>query len=239
MLPISDLNPTRRTPFVNYLLILLNVVVFLSQLGLSERQLEQLYLTQAVVPVQVMRHLLSQETFLDIVRSMFFHGGWAHLLGNMLYLWIFGDNVEDRMGAIFYLIFYFVCGFVAAFVQVFITPDSGVPLVGASGAIAGVLGSYLILYPNVRVRGIIFLGVFARIAEIPAIYVLGFWFIVQLFDSVASLGVNTMSGGVAVFAHVGGFVAGVVLTLIFTLLTPQPPADQRSNLLYQRYNRPY
>jgi rhomboid family protein len=239
MLPISDLNPTRRTPFVNYSLILLNVVVFLSQLGLSERQLQQIFLTQAVVPAQVMQHLFSQETFLDIVRSMFFHGGWAHLLGNMLYLWIFGDNVEDRMGTILYLIFYFVCGFVAAFTQVFIAPDSPIPLVGASGAIAGVLGSYLVLFPNVRVRGIIFLGVFARIAEIRAVYVLGFWFIMQLFDSVASLGVDTLSGGVAFFAHVGGFLAGIVVTLIFMLFMPQPPRDERRDMLYQRYNRPY
>jgi membrane associated rhomboid family serine protease len=237
MLPISDLNPTRRFPIVNYALIAINFVVFVGQLGMSEQQLTNLFLTQAVVPAQVSGHLFAQETLLDIIRSMFFHGGWAHILGNMLYLWIFGDNVEDRMGSIMYLIFYLLCGFAAAYAQVFISPNSPIPLVGASGAIAGVLGSYLVLYPGVKVRGIIFLGVFSRIAEISAIWVLGFWFVMQLFDGVASLGPDTQSGGVAFFAHVGGFVVGIILTFLFTLLKPQPPGEQRSNMLYQRYGR--
>src|SRR5262249_14601273 len=131
------------------------------------------------------------------------------------------------------------CGFVAAYAQVFIAPDSTIPLVGASGAIAGVLGSYLILYPNVRVRGIIFLGIFSQISEIRAIWVLGFWFMVQLFDGVASLGPDTLTGGVAFFAHVGGFLGGILLTFIFMALVPQPSAHDRSNMLYQRYPRSY
>ncbi len=235
MLPISDLNPDRRLPIVNYGLIAANFIVFFLQLGMSQSQLDNLFLTQAVVPANVLAHPFAVETALDIVRSMFFHSGWAHILGNMLYLWIFGDNVEDRFGHIVYLLFYFICGFVAAFTQVLITPTSTIPLVGASGAIAGVLGSYLVLYPNVRVRGLIYLGVIARVADIPAILVLGFWFVEQLFDGVASLGVDTISGGVAVFAHVGGFIAGIILTFIFTTLIPQPPADQRTDLMYRRY----
>ncbi|MBN8619543.1 MAG: rhomboid family intramembrane serine protease, partial [Anaerolineae bacterium] len=197
MLPLQDINPTRRVPYITYGLIAINVIVFLTQLGLSERQLAEVYVTQSVVPVLVARDPFSIETILDFIRSMFFHGGWAHLLGNMLYLWIFGDNVEDVMGKPLYILFYLVCGFVAAFAQVVIDPTSQIPLVGASGAIAGVLGSYLILFPGVRVRGLILLGYFSRLTEIPALYVLGFWFVLQLFNGVMSLGVVTDGGGVA------------------------------------------
>jgi membrane associated rhomboid family serine protease len=155
----------------------------------------------------------------------------------MLYLWLFGDNVEDRFGGIFYLILYFICGYLAAIAQVIIDPISQIPLVGASGAIAGVLGGYLILYPSIRVRGIIPLGYIARFTEWPAWGVLGLWFVLQLFNGIASLGVETASGGVAFFAHIGGFVAGVLLTILFMRLMPQPPAEQRNQLLYDRSRR--
>lgn len=239
MLPLQDINPTRRVPYITYGLIAINVIVFLTQLGLSERQLAEVYVTQSVVPVLVARDPFSIETILDFIRSMFFHGGWAHLLGNMLYLWIFGDNVEDVMGKPLYILFYLVCGFVAAFAQVVIDPTSQIPLVGASGAIAGVLGSYLILFPGVRVRGLILLGYFSRLTEIPALYVLGFWFVLQLFNGVMSLGVVTDGGGVAFFAHIGGFVAGIVLTWLFTRIKPQPPVEERRNQVYQQLGRPY
>ncbi|MBL8119419.1 MAG: rhomboid family intramembrane serine protease [Anaerolineae bacterium] len=239
MLPLQDINPTRRVPYITYGLIAINVIVFLTQLGLSERQLAEVYVTQSVVPVLVARDPFSIETILDFIRSMFFHGGWAHLLGNMLYLWIFGDNVEDVMGKPLYILFYLVCGFVAAFAQVVIDPTSQIPLVGASGAIAGVLGSYLILFPGVRVRGLILLGYFSRLTEIPALYVLGFWFVLQLFNGVMSLGVVTDGGGVAFFAHIGGFVAGIVLTWLFTRIKPQPPVEERRNQVYQQRGRPY
>lgn len=239
MLPLQDINPTRRVPYITYGLIAINVIVFLTQLGLSERQLAEVYVTQSVVPVLVARDSFSIETILDFIRSMFFHGGWAHLLGNMLYLWIFGDNVEDVMGKPLYILFYLVCGFVAAFAQVVIDPTSQIPLVGASGAIAGVLGSYLILFPGVRVRGLILLGYFSRLTEIPALYVLGFWFVLQLFNGVMSLGVVTDGGGVAFFAHIGGFVAGIVLTWLFTRIKPQPPVEERRNQVYQQRGRPY
>lgn len=239
MLPIQDVNPTRRFPVVNYALIAINIIVFLTQLGLSDQQLTQVYLTQSVVPALVSRAPIAPETLLDFIRSMFFHGGWAHLLGNMLYLYIFGDNIEDRMGSPLYLAFYLVCGFAAGYAQVLIDPASQIPLVGASGAIAGVLGGYLVLFPSVKVRALILLGYFSRLTEIPALYVLGFWFVLQLFNGFMSLGPDTSGGGVAFFAHVGGFVAGAGLMFIFKTLYPQPPADDLRDMLYQRRGRPY
>ncbi len=237
MLPISDLNPTRRVPYVNYAFIAINFVVFFLQLGMSPEALQSAFLDQSIVPRLASQNPLSVETILDFIRSMFFHGGWAHILGNMLYLWIFGDNVEDRFGKIGYVAFYLACGFIAGITQVVIDPNSPIPLVGASGAIAGVLGAYLVLFPGVRVRGLIFLGYFSRLTEIPALYVLGFWFVTQLFSGVASLGVNTATGGVAFFAHIGGFVAGLVLAWLLMRMVPQPPVDERREWVYENYNR--
>lgn len=237
MLPLRDLNPTRRTPYLTYLLIGVNVLVFLWQQTLSQEELFRLFVDYAVVPARISADPFSLTAVLDVVRSMFLHGGWAHLLGNMLYLYLFGDNVEDRMGEILYLGMYFVSGFVAVAAQVLIDPQSQIPMVGASGAIAGVLGSYLIMYPGVRVMGIIPLGFFAYFVEWPAWIVLGMWFVVQLFSGVASLGVETATGGVAFFAHIGGFVAGIVITVIFLAMMPQPPAEQRRQLLYDRAQR--
>jgi membrane associated rhomboid family serine protease len=237
MLPLSDINPTRRTPYLTYTLIAINVLVFLWELGFSDQELTRVFVNYSVVPFRV-THLFTAETLLDFVRSMFFHGGWAHLLGNMLYLWIFGDNVEDRLGKILYLVLYFGSGFVAGMAQVVIAPESTVPLIGASGAIAGVLGSYAVMFPGVRVRGLIFLGFFAQIAELPALLVLGFWFVMQLFNGLASLGgVADAGGGVAFFAHIGGFLTGAVLTWLFMLAVPQPPVEERRDMLHNRYRR--
>lgn len=239
MFPISDVNPTRRFPILTYALIAINVLVFLWELTLSEQQLQQTFLNFSVVPANVSANVFSLETFLDTVRSMFFHGGWDHILGNMLYLYLFGDNVEDRLGKIGFLILYFVSGFVAAFAQILIEPTSQIPLIGASGAIAGVLGGYLLLYPNVKVRGIVPLGRISTLAEWPAFIVLGMWFVLQLISGFGSLGASAeYGGGVAFFAHIGGFVAGLVITFIITRLVPQPPAEQRVNMLYQRARRP-
>ncbi len=238
MLPIQDINPTRRFPIVNYALIAINVIVFVTQLGLSDRELTQVYVTQSVVPYLVSQAPFAPETLLDFIRSMFFHGGWAHLLGNMLYLYIFGDNIEDRMGSVMYLGFYLICGFAAGYAQVLIDPTSQIPLVGASGAIAGVLGGYLVLFPNVKVRALVLLGYFSRLTEISALIVLGFWFVLQLFNGFMSLGGTAETGGgVAFFAHVGGFVAGAALVFIFKLIFPQPPVDDMRNMLYQRQGR--
>ena len=173
MLPIRDLNPTRRVPILTYALIVVNVLVFLWQQSFSAQELQSVFMELSVVPANVAKSPISLETFLDISRSMFFHGGWLHLLSNMLYLWLFGDNVEDRLGKIMFLFLYFTSGFAAALAQVIIGPASEIPLVGASGAIAGVLGSYLLLFPGVRVQGLIILGLFSRLAEWPAWSVLG------------------------------------------------------------------
>jgi len=148
------------------------------------------------------------------VTSMFLHGGWIHLIGNMLYLWIFGNNVEDRFGRPGFIAFYLFGGLAAAASQVLIDPASTTPVIGASGAIAAVLGAYLVLYPRARVLAIVFLVFFYQLLEIPAVIVLGFWFILQLIDGLASLGVSHASGGVALFEHIGGFVLGVVIGLL-------------------------
>jgi membrane associated rhomboid family serine protease len=223
MLPISDLNPTRRTPILTYALIIVNIVIFVTQLGMNERQLFTMYTQDSVVPALFSQSPFSQDSLLDALRSMFLHGGWLHVLSNMLYLWIFGDNIEDRLGKIPFLLLYFASGFGAIFAQVAIDPTSRIPLVGASGAIAGVLGAYLLLFPRARVRSLVFLGFFAQSVQVPAFIVLGFWFVLQLFDGVMSLGATTAGGGVAFFAHIGGFIVGLVLAWLFTLGNRRPP----------------
>jgi membrane associated rhomboid family serine protease len=239
MMPIADVNPTRRVPIMTWGLIAINVLIFLWELTLSPEQLQQIFLDIAVVPSNATSAgWFAPETLLDIVRSMFLHGGWEHIIGNMLYLYLFGDNVEDRFGYIGYPLLYFGSGFVAAYAQILIGPDSTIPMIGASGAIAGVLGSYLILFPGVKVRGIIPIGRVSSLQELPAIYVLGMWFVLQLVSGFASLGVPAeYGGGVAFFAHIGGFIAGIVITFIFLRLVPQPPVDERRQMLYQRTQR--
>jgi membrane associated rhomboid family serine protease len=208
MIPIRDQIPTRRMPIVNYLLIAANVLVFIMQ-WLSGPNRDALTYTFAVIPAQFLRgpHL---GDITDIFTSMFMHAGLLHLGGNMLYLWIFGDNVEDSMGHVKYLLFYLVGGVVASLTHIYTNPGSTLPTVGASGAIAAVLGAYLVLYPTSKVLTIIPLGFFMRLTAVPASIVLGLWFVLQLFDGVASLGAGDV-GGVAFWAHIGGFVAGVLL----------------------------
>jgi membrane associated rhomboid family serine protease len=238
MLPLQDLNPRHRTPIFTYVLIALNVIVFIWELSFTPEQLERMFMELAAVPANISHAPFALETLVAIIRSMFLHGGFDHIIGNMLYLWLFGDNVEDRLGGICYLILYFASGFVATFAQVLISPESTVAMIGASGAIAGVLGSYFILFPGVKVRGIIPLGWFSQWAEWPAWLVLGFWFVLQLVNGFASLGADTSyGGGVAFVAHVGGFMAGVVLTWLFTALVPQPSPEERRAWLYQRATR--
>jgi len=238
MLPLKDLNPTRRIPYLTYAFIAVNVIVFIWEQFLSAAELQDVFMRLSVVPANVMQDPFSLETLLDFVRSMFFHGGWAHLLGNMLYLWLFGDNLEDRMGVVLFVILYFLGGFVATTAQIIVDPNSTIPMVGASGAIAAVLGGYLLLFPGIRVRGIIPLGFFSRMVEWPAWSVLGLWFVMQLFNGVVSVAlVTSTTGGVAFFAHIGGFIAGLALTWIFLKLVPQPPAAQRREVLYERADR--
>jgi membrane associated rhomboid family serine protease len=207
MFPISDVIPSRTVPFVTVSLIIANALVFLYMLTLPDGQLEGFVSTYAVVPAAF--------AVPTLFTSQFLHAGWMHIIGNMLYLWIFGDNVEDRLGHVGFLVFYLGAGAVAAILQVYFNPYSTVPMLGASGAIAGVMGAYFVLYPQSRVLTAIFIVIFFDVVEIPAVFFLGIWFIMQLLSGVGSLGItNSAAGGTAFWAHVGGFVVGVLTGLI-------------------------
>jgi membrane associated rhomboid family serine protease len=212
MIPIRDQIPTRHVPVVTYVLIAANILVFVLQWLAGSNQ-ETLVYQFALIPAQVTSGLDARD-ILDIFTSMFMHGGLLHLGGNMLYLWIFGDNVEDAMGSGKYLVFYLTGGLVASLAHILTNPNSQLPTVGASGAIAAVLGAYLVLYPQSRVMTIIPLGFIMRMTLVPAAIVLGFWFVMQLFSGVLSLGGPDV-GGTAFWAHIGGFIMGVVIGLLF------------------------
>ena len=217
MIPLRDALPTRRFPLVNYSLIVLNVLVYFFQSSLGPAQQELVY-RFALIPFNFVTRL-SVGDVTDIFTSMFMHAGLAHLGGNMLYLWIFGDNVEDRMGRGRYLLFYLLGGVAASLAHILTNPTSRVPTVGASGAIAAVLGAYLVLYPQSRVLTLIPLGFFVRLTLLPASLVLGAWFVLQLFSGMLALGGPDV-GGVAFWAHVGGFVTGVALAKVFARREP-------------------
>lgn len=209
MIPIRDGIPTRETPVVNYLLIGVNVLVYLWMFSLPEAALEAVVFKYAMIPA----HFADGVTLADLMTiftSMFMHAGLAHIGGNMIYLWIFGDNVEDRIGHARYLAFYVLGGVVASLTHLVTSSGSELPTVGASGAIAAVLGAYLVLFPASRIATFIPLGFFSRLTVVPAAVVLGLWFVLQLFDGVLALG-GADVGGVAVWAHIGGFVAGMIM----------------------------
>jgi membrane associated rhomboid family serine protease len=207
MFPISDVIPSRTTPFVTVGLIVINALVFLYEVMLGPGPLQTFMASYAVIPERFW--------WPTLFTSQFLHAGWMHIIWNMLYLWIFGDNVEDHLGHALYLIFYLATGAAAAILQVLFSPFSGIPMVGASGAIAGVMGAYFVLYPQSRVLTVIFVLFFFDVVEIPALFFLGFWFLMQLLSGVGSLGVaNAAGGGTAFWAHVGGFVAGVLTGFI-------------------------
>lgn len=212
MIPIRDEIKTHRTPIVNYALVVINVLVFL-WMFLNSGNLESIYYEYALIPSNFLNGIDLGDVK-DVFTSMFMHGGWMHLIGNMLYLWIFGDNIEDRLGHIGYLIFYLAGGIAAALLQTLISPSSQIPMVGASGAIAGVLGAYLVMYPNSRVYTFIPIGFYARVRLMPAVVVLGMWFILQLISGVGSLGALDQ-GGTAYFAHIGGFIFGLIVGWMF------------------------
>jgi membrane associated rhomboid family serine protease len=219
MFPISDDNPRRHlTPYVNYTIIGACVLVFLWQASLGERGAELAVYRLGMIPARLIEGKELQPQFAvvpawaTIFTSMFMHGGWLHLGGNMLYLWIFGDNIEDSMGHGRYLAFYLLCGTAAALTQGFVDPASTIPMVGASGAISGVLGAYVLLHPGATVRVLIFLGFFVTVAHIPALIVLGIWFLLQLMNGLAA---TADEPGVAFWAHVGGFVAGMAFVSFF------------------------
>jgi membrane associated rhomboid family serine protease len=207
MLPISDVIPSRTVPFVTIGLIVINVLVFLYQLMLPSELLEAFVRQYALIPAWF--------SWPSVFTSMFLHAGFLHVAGNMLFLWIFGDNVEDRLGHARYLVFYLGAGVVAALAQLMIDPFSKVPMVGASGAIAGVMGAYIVLYPQSRILTAVFVLIFFDIVEIPAIFFLGLWFLMQLLSGIGSLGpTSAAGGGTAFFAHIGGFVSGLIAGLI-------------------------
>ena len=213
-LPLFDDNPPGRAPVVNWVLIAACVLVFLYQQSLGDVGSWGFLLRYAAIPGAI----ANGEGLSTLVTSAFLHGGWLHLGGNMLYLWIFGDNVEDRMGPVKFILFYVLCAVAATLCHVAIDPSSGTPLVGASGAIAGVLAAYLILYPRAKVRVLMVIVIFIRWIQLPAFVVLAVWILFQLIGAPASL---VAEGGTAYFAHIGGFVAGLALT---PLLARRPEA---------------
>jgi len=214
MLPLRDELPASRTPVVTRAIIIANVTAFVFELSLGHG-LGEFVRGWGLVPVRLAGVFAGMESPVapagSVLVSMFLHAGWVHLIGNMWYLWIFGDNVEDRMGRVGFLLFYLSSGFASAALHVAINPWSTVPTVGASGAIAGVLGAYLVLYPRARVITLVPIFFFIQIVPLPAIFVLGFWFVVQFFAGALSLaGGGGSGGGVAFWAHVGGFVFGLI-----------------------------
>lgn len=218
MFPISDDNPSRIKPYVTYAFIGICVVVYLWQFSLGEKGGEQAVFQLGMIPARLFGygdlppHLATVSPWMTVITSMFMHGGFMHLGGNMLFLWIFGDNVEDSMGHVRYAIFYLACGAAAALTQGMLNPDSEIPMVGASGAISGVMGAYVLLHPYATIRVLLFLGILFWVAHVPALLVLGFWFAAQLFNAAIA---PPDVPGVAFWAHVGGFVAGALLVFIF------------------------
>lgn len=230
MFPIRDDNPSILTPYVTYGIVALNALiwVFVQGLGASP-QLGASVCQFGLIPGELLQNLppetrvpLGPESYcipgdspnwLTPLTSMFMHGGWLHIIGNMWFMWIFGDNVEDAMGHVRFAVFYVLCGFAAAALQVMSAPDSAIPMVGASGAIGGVMGAYILLYPRVHVHLLLVLGFFVTTVAVPAALMLGYWFFLQVVSGVSTAGAE--GGGVAFWAHVGGFAAGVVLALVF------------------------
>jgi rhomboid family protein len=216
MIPLRDAIPSHSFPAATVLIIALNVLIFLYELSLG-RALEVFILQYGAVPLRFIlagqtEQVSTLERFLPLFTSMFLHGGWLHVGGNMLYLWIFGDNIEDRLGHLGFLVFYLACGLAAALTQIYINPTSKIPMVGASGAVAGVLGAYLVLFPHSRVLALIPILFFFQVVELPALVFLIFWFLMQFFSGAVAITATTYAtGGVAWWAHIGGFISGMAL----------------------------
>jgi len=230
MFPISDENPHFLTPWVTWGIIALNVAAWMLLQGLGrDPALATSVCTLGLIPGDLLNTLEPGTRFqvgpnawcvltgsspiYTLVTSMFMHGGWMHLLGNMWFMWIFGNNVEDSMGHARFVAFYLLCGLAAAAAQIISNPTSGIPMVGASGAIGGVMGAYIMLYPRVHVNMLIFLGFFITTVAVPAVFMLGYWLLIQVLGGIGSIGAH--GGGVAFWAHIGGFVAGALLVLLF------------------------
>ena len=218
MIPLKDDNPTSGKPIVTYLIIGLCIFIFIIQLSSNTYRTGELFYSYGLIPSVLMGHdklpldLYAIPAYATIFSSMFMHGGFMHLIGNMLYMWIFADNIEDNLGPTKFIIFYLFSGIGAAMAQVLMDTNSQIPMIGASGAIGGVLGAYLINHPNAKVLVLIPFGFFSQLIKIRALYVLGFWFVLQFINS--SL-MSSEGGGVAYAAHIGGFVSGMILILFF------------------------
>ncbi len=222
MVPLRDDNPVRITPYITYGLILINILVFFYELSLSSEQLEQFFQTWAIVPRELtasfegnLQRSDGLPEWITLITSQFLHGGFLHIAGNMLYLWIFGNNIEEELGRSKYLLFYLLCGVLAGLTQWFFSSGSSIPSLGASGAIAGVMGAYVLKFPRARILTLVPLGIVLLPFRIPAFYFLGFWFVMQALYGVAGLSTQTNvgmeSGGVAYWAHAGGFLFGAIL----------------------------
>ena len=218
MIPLKDDNPTYSKPVITYSILGICVLVFILQISSTSYQSGKLFYSYGLIPAVLTGHkqlpaevaMIAPE--LTLITSMFMHGGFMHLIGNMLYLWIFADNIEDELGPVKFICFYLLSGIAAALTQVFLNTESTIPMIGASGAIGGVLGAYIVNHPKAKVIVLIPLGFFSQIVKIPALYVLGFWFILQFINSSLS---SSEGGGVAYGAHIGGFIFGVVAILFF------------------------
>lgn|SRR5574341_1009301 len=220
MFPFRDHNRSSRFPYLTVSLIAINTLVFLYEVLVeASGDIDQLFDLAALIPGQLTANPVGEGP--TVITSMFMHGGWLHLIGNMWYLWLFGDNIEDTFGAIPFLIFYLVSGVVADVAHIVTNLNSFVPTIGASGAIAGVLGAYLIRFPRAQVDTIIFLGYFGRVIRLPAIVVLGLWFVLQLFQGVLMAGVGGEGAGIAYSAHVGGFLAGLGMMALYNVVKPR------------------
>ncbi|MBN2029094.1 rhomboid family intramembrane serine protease [bacterium] len=237
MIPIKDDNPTHHFPFMTILLILGNITVYIYQMTQGPEFQAFIYRFGAIpweithfreVPNIPTHYSSTIPNILTPLTSIFLHGSVFHLLGNMLYLWIFGDNVEALVGHFRFFIFYICCGLIAALTQILIAPNSSIPMIGASGAISGVLGAYLLRFPRAKVHVLIFFFFFIRIVRVSALFVLGLWFFIQLFNGLGSIGLEE-TGGVAWFAHIGGFAAGMILVLLFE---KKGPLRIRKSVLY-------
>jgi membrane associated rhomboid family serine protease len=219
MIPLRSSEPHYTRPTVNLVLIAVNVAVFLYELSMPSYALNRFIMAHGIVP--------DRFSYASVLTSMFIHGGFLHILGNMWFLWIFGRGVEDILGHAKYLFLYFACGFAAAFLFILLNPNSTIPTVGASGAIAGVMGAYLIKFPRAYIRTLVFIVVFITTFDIPAAFLLIYWFAIQFFSGIGSVGYSAqMSGGVAWFAHVGGFLAGMGLVMLM-------PTRQRARTWYR------
>jgi membrane associated rhomboid family serine protease len=238
VIPLRDANPVRRTPIITIAIVIACIAAFAYRLGAEsnggEAGVDDLFRTYGLVPDELVGAWASGRSLggevLAVFTSMFLHVNLVHLVGNLVYLWIFGNNIEDRLGRPGFVLFYLVGGIAAAFAQIAIDPNSTVPMVGASGAISAVLGAYLVLFPGARILSLVFLGFFYQLINVPAIIVLGFWFILQLIDGIGSLGLAGAEGGVAFFAHIGGFVAGLVVGVLIRFRDGGRGSEGRSRI---------